>query len=94
MNDTMIVFSYIQRFQLRTVMNFYKSSMVRKIQFSNNLTQLDIAYLRTPGWVKAVPISYPTEFLVLDQPAEKQNSSWDKFTLFGTQQENAISTTW
>ena len=48
MNDTMIVFSYIQQLQLRAVMNFHRSSMVRKIQFFNNLIQLDIAYLRTP----------------------------------------------
>ena len=92
MNDTMIVFFYIQRFQLRAVTTLYISSMVRKIRFSNNLIQLDIAYLRTPEWVKALSISYPIEFLVLDQHAEKQDSSWDKSTPFGTQQENAIST--
>ena len=78
----MIVFSYIQRFQLRAATTFYKSSMGRKIQFSNNLIQLDIAYLRTPERVKALPIFYPIEFLVLDQHAESQDSSWDKSTPF------------
>ena len=56
--------------------------------------QLDIAYLRTPEWVSALPISYPIESLVLDQHAEKQDSSWDKSTPFGTQKDSAISTTW
>ena len=83
MNDTMIVYSYFQRFQLRAVANFYRSSMVRKIQFFNNLFQLDIAYLRTPEWVTALPITYPIEFLVLHQHAEKQDSSWDKSTPLG-----------
>ena len=62
----MIVSSYIQRFQLRAVTNFYSSSIVRNFQFSNNLIQLDIAYLRTPEWIKTLPISYLIEFLVLD----------------------------
>ena len=48
MNGTMIVFSYIQRFQLRAVTTFYRSSMVRKFQFFNNPIQLDIVYPRTP----------------------------------------------
>ena len=52
MNDTMTVFSYIQQFQPRAVMNFSRSSMVKKNQFSNNLIQLDIAYPRMPEWVK------------------------------------------
>ena len=67
-------FFYIQGFQLRAVTNFYRSSMVRKIQFFNSLFQLDIAYLRTPEWVKALPIFYPIEVLVLDQHAEKKDT--------------------
>ena len=51
MNDRMIVFSCIQRFRLRIVTTFYRSFMVQKIQFSNNLIQLDITYPRTPEWV-------------------------------------------
>ena len=93
MNDTMIAFSYIQLFQPRAVMNFSRVSMVLKIQPSNNLIQLDIAYPRTPEWVKYLPIFYPTEFLVLDQHAAKQDFLWDKPTPFGIQQQNAISTT-
>ena len=44
-NDIMIVFSYIQRFQLRAVTNFCRSSMIPKIRSSSNLIQLDIAFL-------------------------------------------------
>ena len=94
MNDTMIVLSCIQRFQLRIVTTFYRSSMVQKIQFSNNLIQLGIADPRTPEWVKVSLIFSPTESLVLDQPAEKQSFSLDKSSLFGIHQDNAISTTW
>ena len=87
-------FFCIQRFQLKIVTTFYRSSMVQKIQFSNHLIQLDIASPRTPEWVKVLLIFFPTESLVSDQHAEKQSFSWDKFSPFGIQQENAISTTW
>ena len=53
-----------------------------------------IGHCISAEWVKALPISYPIEFLVLDQHAEKQDFSWDKSNPFGTQQENDISTTW
>ena len=36
----------------------------------------------------------PTESLVSDQPAEKQNFSWDKSSPFGIQQAGALSTIW
>ena len=68
--------------------------MVQKIQSSNNLIQLDIAYLQTLELVKVLLIFFPTESLVSDQHAEKQSFSWDKSSPFGIQQENAISTTW
>ena len=83
----------IQRFRLRIVTNFHRSSMVQKTQFFNNLIQLDIAYPRTPKWVKVLLIFFPTESLVSDQYAEKQSFSWDKSSPFGIQQDNAISTT-
>ena len=44
-------------------------------------------------WVKGVPTCYPTESLLLDQHAAKQNSPWDKSTPSEIQQENVISTT-
>ena len=48
MSDTMIAFSHTQQSQLRAGTNFYRSSMVQKIQSSNNLIQMDIAYPQTP----------------------------------------------
>ena len=74
-NDCFLLHSTVQRFQLRIVMTFYRSSMVQKIQFSNNLIPLDIAYPRTPEWVKVLLIFFPTESLVSDQHAEKQSFS-------------------
>ena len=47
MNDTMIVFSYIQQSQLKAATIFYRSSMALKLRSFNNLIQLDIAYPRT-----------------------------------------------
>ena len=93
MNGTMIVFSYTQQFQPRAVTNFYRSSMVLKIRSFNNLIQLDIASLLTLEWAKFLRTSYPTESLLLDQHAAKQDCSWDKSTLFGTQQGSVTSTT-
>ena len=92
MSDTKIAFSYTKQFQRRAVTNSWRSSMLPKIQSSNNLIQLGIAYQRTLEWVKVLPTSYPTEALVLNQHAAKQNSSWDKFNFSGIQQENVIST--
>ena len=56
--------------------------MELKIWFSNNLILLGIASLLMLEWVKVLPIFYPTESLVSDQHAEKQNFSWDKSTPF------------
>ena len=91
MNDTTIDFSYIQQSQLRAVTIFYKSSMVPKIRSSNNLTRFDIAYPRTPEFIKVLPISYPTESPVLDQHAAKQNFSWDKSTPSRIQTYNLVT---
>ena len=93
MNDTMIVFSYIQQSHLKAATIFCTLSMALKIQSFNNLIQLDIAYSRTAEGVKVLPTSCLTESLAFDQHAAKKDFSWDKSTLFSTQQENAISTT-
>ena len=92
MNDTMIVFFYIQQSQLRAATIFCRSSKAPTLQSFNNLIQLDIAYPQTLEWVKVLPIFYFTEALVSDQHAEKQNFSRDKSSPFGIQQEGAIST--
>ena len=89
-------FSYTQNFQLRAAKNFYRSSMNLKIQSSNNLNQSDTACRRTLEWVKGLPTSYPTESLVLDRHAARQNCKTFQATSLrfsGIQQENVISTT-
>ena len=90
----MIAFSHIQQFQPRALMNFSRLSLEMKIQIFTNLIQSDIAYLLLHERVKALPTFYPTDFVILKQHAAKQDSSRDKSTPFGTQQENAIPTTW
>ena len=46
--------------------------------------------LLTPERAKVLPTLYPREFVVSHQPAAKQNSSWDRSPLSGTQQKNVI----
>ena len=76
-NDCFLLHSAVTA---KTGTNFYRSSLQLKIRYFNNLIRLDVAYLRTPEWAKFFPTSCPTEFLVLDQYAAKQNYSWDEST--------------
>ena len=90
-NDFFLLHS---QFQLRAVTDSYRSSMELKIRFSNSLIQLEIASLLSLEWEKALPTSYPTGSLVLDQHAEKQNFSWDKPSPSRIQRGSVIFTTW